>query len=246
MTNDKPSAYGKLCSLFYDATKKFASEQEVSFYASFMDQQSRVLEAMSGSGRLLIPLLQRGYLVDGVDNSTSMLDRCRHRCAELQLQPQLYEQSLEMLMLPHRYSTITIAVGSFQLIVDRTAALQVLKNIRDHMEQNGDLLMDIFIPDLRETEPSVRMVHIHPSTVIKLTTRQLFYEEHKRVDGYCCYDLIVDGKVEAQEQELISVTWYTDDELRQLLKQAGFALVAMYDETFHSSGPSRIAHARAL
>ena len=55
-------AYGKLCALFYDATKKYAPESEILFYASFMKQdKDRILEAMSGSGRLQIPLLQRGF-----------------------------------------------------------------------------------------------------------------------------------------------------------------------------------------
>ena len=87
-----------------------------------MSQEIAVLEAMSGSGRLLIPLLQRGYNVEGVDNSPIMLERCRERCAALSLNPRLYEQSLENLSLIQRYGVVTIAVGSFQLIVDPAAA----------------------------------------------------------------------------------------------------------------------------
>ena len=51
MSNDKIQAYGELCSLFYDATEKYASESEIDFFASKIAQYpGRALEAMSGSG----------------------------------------------------------------------------------------------------------------------------------------------------------------------------------------------------
>lgn len=240
----QPAAYGKLCSLFYDATKKYAPEKEVAFYASFMDKdKGRILEAMSGSGRLLIPLLQRGYQVDGVDNSAIMLDRCRQRCAQLGLAPELYEQSLENLNLPHTYSTVTIAVGSFQLITDHKIALQALKSIHAHMHIGGSLLIDIFVPDVTEEPASIRIARVDDHTVIRLTTRHIYHQEKKLADALCFYELIVDGEVREREDELIQVTWYSDDEFKRLLEAAGFELKKIYEESFRSSGPSRIVHA---
>lgn len=239
--------YGKLCSLFYDATKTYAPQREVDFYASFIEQnKGRVLEAMSGSGRLQIPLMQCGYSVDGVDNSAIMLGRCRQRCAALNLSPELYEQSLENLVLPHKYVTVTIAVGSFQLIVDRQKALQALKNIHAHMRTDGNLLVDIFVPDMTGELRSVRIARLDEHTQIRLTTRHIFYEQEKRADVFCSYDLIVNGHSEQQENELIHLTWYADEEFTQLLNQAGFAVVKIHEETLRSTGPSRIVQAQAL
>lgn len=245
--NPNPTAYGTLCSLFYDATKAYAPEREVNFYASFIDQNpGRVLEAMSGSGRLQIPLMQRGYVVDGVDNSHIMLERCRERCANLGITPELYEQSLEALTLPHTYATVTIAVGSFQLITDRAAALQALKNLRGHMQARGNLLIDIFVPD-RDIDPrSVRVARINDQTAIRLTTRHIFDEEKKIADAFCTYELIVDGTVRQEEHELIQVVWRTDQEWQELVEEAGFELIKIYDETFRASGPSRVIHAKKL
>ncbi len=237
-------AYGTLCSLFYDADKKYAPEREVQFYASFMQKQGRVLEAMAGSGRLLIPLMQRGFTVDGVDNSRIMLDRCRERSAALHLKPELYEQSIEKLALPHQYATVTIAVGSFQLIIDKAAALQALKNLYAHLVPGGNLLMDIFVPDIKGAESSTRTARMDERTVIRLTNHNELHVEEKRVDGFCSYELIVDGIVEKQENELISITWYSDDELTDLLEEAGFEVIALYEEMFRSTGTSHIVHAR--
>lgn len=246
MTN-QTTAYGKLCSLFYDATKKYAPERELSFFASFIEKNpGRVLEAMCGSGRLLIPLMQRGYTVDGVDNSTIMLERCRMRAAELNLVPQLYEQSLEELNLPHKYSVITIAVGSFQLITDCSAALQVLKKLHVHMQPHGSLLIDFFVPDMTADLRSVRLARLDHRTEIRLTTRYVFEVEQRIAYAFSLYELMVDGVVQEQENELLQVTWYSNEELQQLLNQAGFEVITFYEESFRSSGPSRIVHARAI
>jgi ubiquinone/menaquinone biosynthesis C-methylase UbiE len=244
--NVKLPVYGTLCSMFYDATKKYAPESEVAFYASFINPQQRVLEAMSGSGRLQIPLLERGYMVDGVDNSPIMLDRCRKRCADLGLTPELYEQSLENLHLPHCYGTVTIAVGSFQLIVNRIQALQALKNIRAHMFTKGTLLIDIFVPDSTSEPRSVRIARINSNTIIRLTTRYIFYEQEKRADAFCLYELIVNGEVQQQEDEVLQITWYANDELQQLLNDAGFEVITIYEKSFRSSGPSHIVYAQAF
>ena len=243
--NKQPTVYGKLCSLFYDATKAYASEREVSFYTSFIEHNpGRVLEAMSGSGRLQIPLLQRGYTVDGVDNSPIMLARCRERCAALNLAPQLYEQTLEELVLPFKYHTVTIAVGSFQLIVDRDKALLALQNLRVHMYNGANLLLDSFVPDVTLEERSTRIARIDQHTIVRLTKRYVFNQQEKIADAFCLYELIVNGKVQEQENELLQVVWYTDSELIQLLEQAGFTVIKIYNELFHSAGPSRIVHAQ--
>jgi SAM-dependent methyltransferase len=239
-----PTAYGNLCSIFYDITKKYAPEREVDFYASFMPVgQGRILEAMSGSGRLQIPLLQRGYVVDGVDNSPIMLERCKQRCAQLQLTPELYLQSLEKLVLPYKYITVTIAVGSFQLITDRSIALQSLKNIHAHMHKDGNLLIDIFVPDTTFTAPSTSIARIDNHSVIRNTTRYIFDEQSKQADAFCCYELITNGVVIQQENELIQIVWYTYDEFIRLLEEAGFDVIKIYEESFRQAGPSHIVHA---
>ena len=55
--------YQQLCSEFYDADKKYASSEEVDFYQKFFNKDDLILEPMCGSGRLLIPLMQKKSLI---------------------------------------------------------------------------------------------------------------------------------------------------------------------------------------
>ena len=242
-----PTSYGNLCSQFYDATEHYASEREVNFYSSFIEQNpGRALEAMSGSGRLQIPLMQRGYVVDGVDNSFHMLARCRERCAALKLAPELYQQSLEEFSIHHRYTTVIIAVGSFQLIHDRSRAVRALKNMRAHMLPTGNLLVDTFVPRRAIDPVSIRIARLNSNTTIRLTTRQIFDEQAQRVDALCTYELMVNGVVQEQEQELVPVVWYTDQELKELFEEAGFKIVTIHEEKFYDAGQSRIVQAQII
>lgn len=238
------SYYGSLCAIFYDAVKKFAPPAEFNFYTSFMSKDGRVLEAMTGSGRLQIPLMQAGYAVDGLDCSPDMLRRCVQRSAQFGLVPNLYQQYLDQMALPHKYQTVVIAVGSFQLITDYQVALQALVKIREHTLPSGDLLFSLFDPYLSAEPWSKRVVRIDSSSVINLTTRRVLDLEKQIADGYCNYELIVGGQATRQEQELISVVWYSDKQIAQLLDEAGFKVVKIYEYPIENSDNSRIVHAK--
>lgn len=57
---------------------------EIEFYTSIIpSRDSSVLEIGCGSGRITIPLINRGYHVDALDLSTSMLENLSVRLQEL-------------------------------------------------------------------------------------------------------------------------------------------------------------------
>lgn len=236
--------YGNLCAIFYDATKKFAPSAELNFYTSFMRADGRVLEAMTGSGRLQIPLMQAGYAVDGVDCSNAMLERCRERSSGFGLVPNLYQQYLDQLALPFQYQTVIIAVGSFQLITDYQVALQSLIKIRQHMLSDGDLLFSIFDPCISAEPWSKRVVRLDANNILNLIIRRDLDEAQKIANAYCSYELVKNGQVVQAEQELISVVRYSLLELTALLDAAGFELVRVYDYPLPHDDGSQVIHAK--
>jgi SAM-dependent methyltransferase len=94
----------------------------------------------------LIPLLRTGLTIDGVDSSTYVLDSCRKRCKDQHLSVNLYNQSIQNLSLPQKYSLIFIAIGSFQLIHNRDEALHVFENLRANLLPGGKLVIETFVP----------------------------------------------------------------------------------------------------
>ncbi|MGR5907785.1 class I SAM-dependent methyltransferase [Bacillus paranthracis] len=65
--------------------------------------RGRILEAAVGSGRVIIPLLEAGFTVDGIDYSPEMLESCRIRCKREAYTLIYMKESLQQFSLPHKY-----------------------------------------------------------------------------------------------------------------------------------------------
>jgi hypothetical protein len=95
------NSYKKLCAEFYDIDKPSAPNDALNFFLHYAEKaNSPILEPMSGSGRFLIPLLERQFDIDGSDVSQHMLGACRERCRSKGLNPVLYEQFLDQNRAP--------------------------------------------------------------------------------------------------------------------------------------------------
>lgn len=219
--------YGKLCTKFYDADKKFASPEEVNFYGGIFSKNDLILEPMCGSGRLLIPLLQAGYTVHGLDNSSDMLNSCRNRASEFGLQPTLFEDEVETMKLPQKYDGIIIPFGSFQLFYPRASAFRTLEVFKEHLQSNGKLVMDLFVPwdalyENHEEEQSERAVETNDGSIIKIDNHSTANKYEQFILSKTKYSELVHGNVVCQEEEQMYIAWYYRYEMELILEKFGF------------------------
>ena len=88
--------YGALAAEIYDIDKPFGALPDTRFHLQrFAGFDRPILEPACGTGRTLVPLLEAGLDVTGFDQSPEMLERCRARCAERGLSPDLGQQRFE-------------------------------------------------------------------------------------------------------------------------------------------------------
>jgi hypothetical protein len=227
------AAYGRLCSLFYDADKARASDAETAWYAQRLPRDAGPsLEVMSGSGRLLLPLLQRGVNVHGVDVSPSMHASCAARLDAAGLATPLFRQDAVTLNLPFRYAAAFVAAGSFQLLVDPVAAQKMLERIRAHLVAPGLLLMDLYVPAEAAHPPGAPVVHVQTVTLpdgtqIARRSETFVDAEGRRIDIRSRYEQRERATIVAREDEVLALTWYSENEIVALLGDAGFSGVAV-------------------
>lgn len=211
---------------------------------------------MCGSGRLLLPLLKKGYQIDGVDSSHEMLESCAKRCQTEQVSASLFNQSMQNLALPKKYGVIFIAIGSFQLIEDRFEALTALQNLHQHLLPGGSLLIDTYIPwdairdciegsSLNEKAviPYERKVSSPEGFEITLKGKTTIKPKEQLEIGESEYQKMKGQKVIATEEERLAVRWYYRYEMELLLKMSGFEEVNVFDESFELSPQSTIYQA---
>lgn len=248
-------AYHKLCTEFYDISKPTACPKEVDFYADLLKGiQGPILEAMCGSGRLLLPLLWLGFEIDGLDNSVEMLESCEKRCLSENLKVSLFNQPIESPSL-RKYALIFIAVGSFQLITDRAEALKILRILHSHLLPGGSLILDTFIPwdsvkvsiegdalsKEKKTVSSNRSVVCADGAEILLTSATTIDPWEQLEISKNQYEKCLDGKVIAHEEEDLNVRWYYPHEMELFLEKAGFSKELMTEHAFEHN-PNSIVY----
>ena len=136
------------------------------------------------------------------------------------------------LNLPFRYAAAIVAAGSFQLLADPAAAQKALERLRAHLVAPGVLLMDLYVPTEATHPPGAPEVQIQTVTLedgSKLARRaEVFVDaEGRRIDIRSRYEQRERATIIAREDETIAVTWYGEDEIIALVRDAGYRDVAV-------------------
>ncbi len=222
------SAYGPLATMFYDADKPSAGADELAWYrARLPTDAGAVLEAMAGSGRLLVPLTEGGLRVHGVDDSEAMLASCAARLQSAGHDARLFRQDIAALNLPFRYGAAFIAAGSLQLLIDPEAVREALGRIRAHLVEPSVLLLDLFVPDAAlhpRGAPVVEFqsIALPDGSQIVRRSETTCDPEHRRIHTASRYERRLAGQIVAREDEFLACTWYAEEEILSLLRREGY------------------------
>ena len=72
---------------------------EIDFFRPFVEAGQPALDVACGTGRLLVPFVEAGFDVDGVDVSEDMLAHCAIAAARAHCRPALFCQPIHQLCL---------------------------------------------------------------------------------------------------------------------------------------------------
>jgi SAM-dependent methyltransferase len=219
---------------FHDADQGIATTDEVRWYASRLPRDAGpVLEAMCGSGRLLVPLLREGFHVHGVDASAAMLAACEARVAAEGFATPLFRQDVTALNLPFRYGAAFVAAGSLQRLADDASMRRALERLRAHLVPPGRLLLDLVVPNVALHPPGaplveVRSVRLADGARIVLHSETTVDRDRRLLAMRNRYERR-DGLAPAQrEDETLSLTWLDAEAIAALLVAAGFVDVTVH------------------
>lgn len=240
--------YGPLCTEVYDLTKKVGQSfgGDIEYYTGRLKENGgRTLEVMVGSGRVIIPLLEAGLDVDGMDYSSEMLASCQDRLDEKGITAKLFEGDLQNLNMQQKYTNIIIPGGSFLLIEKREESLRALKQIYNHLEDGGKLILDIFLPtDQFEPGKVLRTLTVNcpDGDIITMEDKLVevnFLEQYKV--SYLKYEKWREGHLIQTELQRFAIRWYGIEELKLIMESVGFKEVSVSADFAFGKKPT---HAR--
>jgi SAM-dependent methyltransferase len=253
--------YGALAAEVYDLDQPIGhSFPDVGYYTRLLAKVSgRILEPATGTGRILIPLLEAGHEVDGLDTSAAMLAVCRRHCRDRGLDPVLCEADMTIFVRLAAYEAVIIPAGSIALLDGRKATLQALTCFRDSLVPGGRLFVDVPVPrPVADHEPmrywrrgsylwTLQTIHVDYDPPANQTTRLLRYDKWQ------------DGTLRMTELQAFRLQHWNVSEFQDLLAEAGFTDILVtagyrntptagpddHDWTFHATAPRRSRRWRA-
>jgi len=138
----------------YDLVPGYINRSDIDFYL----QDSReaggpILELGCGTGRILLPIVEDGQHITGIDISPYMLARCREK---LQLQPAAVQKRASLLQgditdfsLDEKFNRAIIPFRVFQHLITTDEQLSCLRCINRHLIDRGRLVIDVFQVNLK-------------------------------------------------------------------------------------------------
>ena len=222
---------GPLSTRFHEGDAPPVAAAELSWYTARLPSAPGLcLQPMCSTGHLLLALLAAGVRVHGVDVSPARLEACRARLAMQQHSATLYRQDVSRLNLPLRYGAALIARGGFQWLADPHLAIDALTRIRSHLVDPGVLLLDLWVPEYAEHRPGAAVVEVRrrafdDGTELALRSETTVDAEARLVSISSRYEHRRGAQSLAREDESLRMTWYGEEDIERLLRDAGYANV---------------------
>jgi SAM-dependent methyltransferase len=209
-----------------------ALDYGLDFYTQLARQANGpVLDIACGTGRILLPLLEAGVDIEGVDLFEPMLRRLRSKAAEKGLAPTLHQADMSDFSIARRFALIMIPFNAFIHNMTQEAQIRCLTLCREHLLPGGLLAFDTFFPSAEfvGTAPGTRVFEgeiPHP-----ITGRPMRNYDTRTLDRVAQTQhslnefelLAADGGVEAVYRTQVSSRYVFKNEMELLLRFASFA-----------------------
>jgi SAM-dependent methyltransferase len=240
MPGDLESLYGTRPDLYDLMHAEYVDD--IRFFEEFagtLGGEQQVLELGCGTGRLLVPLLDGGAKVTGLDASPEMLRVARERLVLYGDRVTLVEGDMRRFALDTVFDLVIVGLNTFMHMLTTHDQLACLDSIRKHVRQGGLVILDLANPHAvmrdtplgvvqhrftkrvpRDSETSVTLwSNTVASTASQLTQTTLFFDEVSQSTG----------QIRRTTSNVLLRLIYRY-ELELLLHRAGFSVRSLYGD----------------
>ena len=229
----------------YDETYKGYTADLEFIQAHLEGNPQPIIELACGTGRLAIPLAKQGHTVYGVDIDSGMLNFAQEKADAEELNVHLSVQDCTRLNLPIQSNFIYMTGNSFQHFLTNKSQDALFESVKQHLNQNGDLIFDTRNPILSELMNSdvYEELLVKNGEVFNVTNREVY---NPLTQILACTSTYSSSKTTYKDSIQLRYTYPL--ELQRLLNQHGFEVVHLYGswkkEPFAADSVSMVVHAR--
>ena len=111
----------------------------------------RVLEFAIGTGRVAVPLSERGVRVAGIELSTAMIDQLRTKADEATIP--VIAGDMATAVAPGEYSLVYLVFNTIANLVTQAEQVACFRNAARHLGPGGRFVIELWVPELRRLPP---------------------------------------------------------------------------------------------
>lgn len=228
MVEAKQNYYGNLCTEMYEILHEKGPRDELNFYLSYAKKEDKILEALCGSGRFLIPFMEQGFDIFGIDLSVAMLNKLKQKAPNAKVfQADILEYSSK-----NRFDYIFISSGSVSLFTDINLCRKILGKIKEMLTPEGKFVFAVDTVADKCSDDNDYKISVTTKTKegfdLILKNKNYFDEQSRTQFSPGIYELYNGTELLQSEYMDFQTHLYKFGEMERLLKEIGFTNVKTY------------------
>ena len=113
----------------------------------------RALEFAIGTGRVAVPLAERGVPVHGIELSTPMIDQLRTKADESMIPVTVGDMATAV--APGAYTLVYLVFNTISNLLTQAEQVACFRNAARHLGAGGRFVIELWVPELRRLPPGV-------------------------------------------------------------------------------------------
>lgn len=145
MEDYQEATYGDRIAGVYDELYSQLDEKSIDILAE-LARGGPALELGIGTGRIALPLREKGVKVHGIDASEAMLEKLRAKPGGQKIPVTLGD--FGKVAVDGQFSLIYVVFNTFYALLSQDAQIDCFMNVADHLDPQGVFVLEVFVPDL--------------------------------------------------------------------------------------------------
>ena len=229
----------------------FDRKENLEFFFHYASAAGEILDVGAGTGRIAIPLAERGIKIYCVEPSPAMrreFEKKLSRRSDLRENIALVAGDASSFDFGRTFPAAFLS-GSFDHFLDDDERLSSLRSIGRHLVANGKLIFDVFLGLMRDSplSPTGR-VHVGDREYRRFVATKVL--ANRMQETHLVFETYQDDRLLECLEERGTVGIITREELHGLLARAGFEVsheFGNYDfSPFQEEGPLLIVEAEKV
>jgi len=221
---------------YYDTIyKKKDYKKECTYLEQLFSRYSQntvktVLDLGCGTANHMIPLIEKGYKMTGIDASVQMLKIASQKLDHSNLKADLHRAKLQSFQLNRKFDATLCLFSVIDYVTSKKELVSVLKNIAKHMTKTSLFIFDFWNESAVNGyySPERRNIfRINGKVLERSSTTKIYPSKRLCEVKYTC-SLTQNGRLTRRDQERHVLRYFGIDEMQDYLKKAGLKAIDIH------------------